>query len=261
MDRSLRAEVAHLLERAGEVALSWFRRAAPERKADGTAVTAADRAVEEVLVEGLARSFPGEGVVSEEGGRVDPRPGAPTWYVDPIDGTSGFVAQLAYWGPTICRVVDGGLQVGGFYVPRLREHWYAEVGGGAWRDEDRLLAPDPGRVGREDLLFVPSRFHLWPPAPWPGKVRALGSGAAHLCHVAAGNGLVAFVPQWSLWDVGCGALLIRESGRVIWDGSGAVVAPEAVSPGLPFLAGAPTALRTLVGEGGWAASVVARRGR
>lgn len=267
LDDTLRSDLRAMLEAAGAVALASFRRVRPERKADGTVVTDADRRVEEVLVAELARRFPGESVVSEEGGRIEGRPGGATWYVDPIDGTGGFVAALAYWGPTVCRVDAGRLHAGGFYVPRLREHWTAEAGGGAWRDDDRLGPAEPAPIGRDDILFVPSRFHRRPPVPWPGKVRALGSSAAHLCHVAAGSGLAAFVPRWSLWDVGLGVLAIRESGRVIWDAHGSPVEPESVphhppsagAAGLPLLAGAPIALRTLCGPGSWAESVVGAR--
>jgi myo-inositol-1(or 4)-monophosphatase len=255
MDRSFRAELRALLQEAGDVAMSYFGRVIPEQKADGTPVTDADRATEERLVEQIARAFPGESVRSEEGHRVEGVAGAPCWFVDPIDGTGAFVSQLAYWGPTICRVVDGELQAGAFYVPRLREFWFAEAGHGAWRDDRRLVAPDVERVRRNDVLFAPSRFHRRQPVPWPGKVRALGSSAAHLAHVAAGGGLATVIPKWSLWDVGCGALLIREVGRVIWDASGAPVDPERVAPDLPLLAGAPTALRSLTTDG-WARDVL-----
>lgn len=249
MEPSLRAELEALLEEAGGIALSWFRRASVEHKADGTPVTDADRAVEERLVEGLARAFPGEHIDCEEGHCIDGRPGAPRWYVDPIDGTGSYVAELAYWGPTVSRVVDGRLHVGAFYVPRLREHWYAEAGGGGWRDRMRLSARVREGVGSEDLLFAPSQFHRAGGIDWPGKVRALGSSAAHLAHVAAGGGLATIIPNWSMWDVGCGALLIRETGRVIWNAAGTPIRPEEVPPGLPFLAGAPDALRALIGPG------------
>lgn len=249
MDRPLRDELQSILLEAGRVALSWFGRVSPEAKADGTPVTEADRAVEEVIARGLGAAFPGESVRSEEGLRVDGAPGSPCWYVDPIDGTGAFVSQLAYWGPTVCRVVDGALQAGAFYVPRLGELWFAEAGGGAWRD-GRRLGPPPAAdgIGPNDILFVPSRFHRRQPVPWPGKVRALGSSAAHLAHVAAGGGLAAFVPKWNLWDVGCGALLLQETGRVICSADGEGVRPERVTPGLPLLAGAPGALRVLIDE-------------
>jgi len=249
MEPSLRAELEALLEQAGEIALSWFGRASVEHKPDGSPVTDADRAVEERLVEGLARAFPGESVRCEEGHVVEGRAGAACWYVDPIDGTGSFVSRLAYWGPTICRVDDGRLHVGAFYVPRLRERWYAEAGGGAWRDDTRLGPPTHEGIGPEDIVFAPSRFHRGVLAGWPGKVRALGSSAAHLALVAAGGGLATVIPTWAMWDVGCGTLLIRESGRVIWNPAGTPVRPEEIPPGLPFLAGAPDALRALTRPG------------
>lgn len=264
MDPALHAALRHILEDAGALARSYFDRASGplhELKPDGTPVTDADRAVEERIVNALAAEFPGDSVRSEEGHVVVGRPDAPVWYVDPIDGTGAFLSRLAYWGPTLCRTVDGALQVGAFYVPRLRELWYAERGGGAFRDDVRLQARSVDAVLRNDVLFAPSRFHRRQPVPWPGKVRALGSSAAHLAHVAAGGGLCTVVPKWALWDVGCGALLIREVGHVIWDASGEVVEPERVQPGLPILAGAPTALRTLTGDG-WASAVIGTgRGR
>ncbi|MEQ1504859.1 MAG: inositol monophosphatase, partial [Myxococcota bacterium] len=248
MDDSFRAAVRALLVPAGELALSYFGRVDRESKPDGTPVTEADRMVEEALVGAIERQFPGESVFSEEGHIVTGRAGAPSWYVDPIDGTGAFLSQLSYWGPTVCRVVDGRLQSGGLYVPRLGEFWYGEDGGGAWRDDRRLAPVEPTELRGDDVLFVPSRFHRRQPAPWPGKIRALGSSACHLAHVAAGGGMATIIPKWSLWDVGCGTVLIREVGRVIWGPSGVPLEPERDGPDRPFLAGAPVALRQLTDD-------------
>jgi fructose-1,6-bisphosphatase/inositol monophosphatase family enzyme len=110
---------------------------------------------------------------------------------------------------------------------------------------------EPRAPRADDLLFVPSRFHRRGPVRWRGKVRALGSSAAHLCHVAGGAGLAAIVPKWNLWDVGAGTILLREVGGEVWDFEGRPFAPESVAEGLPLVAGAPTALRALFGDG-WA---------
>lgn len=257
MDVELSQVLQNLLTEAGAAALQRFRSASVEQKADGSVVTEADRAAEEVIVEGLMRAFPGEGILGEEGAAITAREGAATWHVDPIDGTSSFIAQLAYWGPTVCRVTDGALDVGAFYVPRMGEYWFAQHGGGAWRDGVRLAPQDPLPIAQQ-VLFVPSRFHRRSPAPWPGKVRALGSGAAHLALAAAGSGVGAVIAKWSLWDVGCGALLIHETGRMIWDVAGNVLAPEASPAGVPFLAGTPLVREALTSEG-WAERAVRLR--
>ncbi|HHO50729.1 MAG TPA: hypothetical protein ENK18_07590 [Deltaproteobacteria bacterium] len=254
MDSALRSLLEAMLDRAGAVALTHLHAAKAQLKADGTIVTEVDRVIEALLVEELTRAFPDDGIQAEEGSRIDPRSGGATWFIDPIDGTSAFVGGLAYWGPTVCRVCDGVLEVGAFHVPRLGERWYAARGAGAWRDRVRLGA-GPTEISRRSILFAPSRFHRVGVAPWPGKVRALGSSAAHLALVAAGGGLVAVIPRWHLWDVGCGALLIRETGGVIWDPSGVGLDPERCTPGLPFLAGSPNALGMLT-DGGWASEVL-----
>ncbi|MEM6930780.1 MAG: inositol monophosphatase family protein, partial [Myxococcota bacterium] len=245
MENALARELRRLLSHAGDLALRYFGEATSEHKRDGSLVTAADRAVETQLVDELTRAFPDDGIIAEEGARVEPRSGGGTWHVDPIDGTSAFVGGLSYWGPTIARMRDGELEVGAFYVPRLNEFWYAARGEGAWRDDVRLRPdPDPS-IHSDSILFAPSKFHLAGPVPWPGKVRALGSGAAHLALVAAGNGVLTALPHWAMWDIGCGVLLVREAGLVIRDVTGAPVDPEAERPGTPFLAGTESAVECL----------------
>jgi myo-inositol-1(or 4)-monophosphatase len=246
MDKSgTRPRLERLLREAGGVALSYFSKVGTEYKADGTVVSEADRACEAVLVEGLSREFPGCGIVGEEGASVG---GDGMWYVDPIDGTGSFLAQLADWGPTVCLLRDGALVAGAYYNPRLDEFWYAAVGEGAWRDDRRLKMEDPGEPGRSDIIFLPSGFHRAGALEFPGKMRSLGSSAAHLAAVAGGGGVAALIPVWHLWDVGAGVLLIEEAG-------GAVIVPdgERFDPvrhqGLPLLAGAPTALRSLLRDG------------
>lgn len=216
------------------------------RKPDGTALTDADLAAHEVLVEGLLAAFPGDRVRSEEG-PADGEGGAPgggTWYVDPVDGTDALVEGLAHWGPTVCRVVDGRLDVGAFYVPRLDELWFAARGAGAWRDGVRLAPAEPERLDRA-TVYLPSRAHRLPEVPWPGKSRALGSSAAHLAQVASGAAGAAVVAEWELWDVGAGVLLVEEAGRVITDLDGAPLDPVG-RRGLPLVASARTVTAPLV---------------
>jgi myo-inositol-1(or 4)-monophosphatase len=244
-----------LLRAAGELAMGYFRRVVAEAKADGSAVTRADREVEDLLVSGLSRLFPDCAVRSEEGGGAEGTAG--TWHVDPIDGTSSFVEGLAHWGPTVCLVRGGELVVGAFWQPRLDEFWFAEKGGGSWRGATRLVAREPVAPEREQALCAPSRFHRVGPVPWPGKVRALGSSAAHLALVASGAAAAAVVPTWSLWDVGCGALLLEEAGYPVLDARGEPVSVARCPPGLPLVTGAPNAVRHLFRDG-WAERVLSR---
>ena len=60
-----RAELEAIATRAGRLALGHFRRVAPERKADRTLVTAADREVEAELVSALGALLPDAGIIGE----------------------------------------------------------------------------------------------------------------------------------------------------------------------------------------------------
>lgn len=235
-----------ILMEAGQVALEHFRGVRAVTKSDGSQVTTADQAIEALLVDALGKAFPGDGVISEEGARVE-SDGA-CWFVDPIDGTSSYVEGLAHWGPTVCRVKDGVVESGALWLPRLNEFWYARRGCGAWRNAERVLSSDSGKPGRHHSMFIPSRAHRMTPIPWPGKVRSLGSSAAHLCLVAVGAAQAAIIPTWHLWDVGAGALMIEESGRSVCDAYGAPVNVASCQPGLPLVAGASSAVEHLVGS-------------
>lgn len=223
--------------------MAAFHRARVEIKADGSEVTPADRDAQAVLVEELARHFPGTAVVGEEGARVSGDRG--TWYVDPIDGTAAFLEGLAAWGPTVCLVEGGALRLGAWLSPLTGEFWFAARGDGAWRNGERLRPAPLTALTRNHAVFVSSRFHRLPAVPWQGKVRALGSTAAHLAYTAAGGPVAAVVGRWHLWDVGCGALLVREAGREIVDLTGARYDPVDET-GPPFLAGDPLALERLL---------------
>src|SRR5690349_17681514 len=67
------------------------------RRKDGVAdwVTAVDLEVEREVLTRLSARFPGHRVLGEEyGGQAGP--GAASWYVDPIDGTTNFVHRLPW---------------------------------------------------------------------------------------------------------------------------------------------------------------------
>jgi myo-inositol-1(or 4)-monophosphatase len=213
-------------------------------KVDGSEVTDADRACEASIVEGLGAAFAGDGIVGEEGVAILPRDGHGTWYVDPIDGTGAFLDELAHWGPTVCYVRAGVLELGGLWLPRLGELWWGERGAGAWRDDVRLGPPADPAITRLSSLYLPSRFHRHAPLDWPGKVRAVGSSAVHLAQVAVGGGFATIIPRWKLWDVGCGVLLVEEAGRRVVTLAGTPFDPLTM-PDEPFIAGTPAAIAHL----------------
>jgi myo-inositol-1(or 4)-monophosphatase len=225
-----------ILTAAGRAGLRHFHEATVTLKADGSQVTRADTESEAILVEALLKHSPGVSIVAEEGHR-ESGVGHATWYVDPVDGTGAFVDGMAYWGPTICLVDEDGPVVGATWFPRMGEFWYARRGEGAWRDDHRLRIEARTSLRPNDAFLVPSRFHNLPAVPWKGKVRALGSTAAHQALVAGGGPVGTVIGGgWRMWDVGAGSLMVTEAGRTIVDISGEVYHPK-TDRGDAFIAG------------------------
>ena len=91
-----------------------------------------------MITAGLQRLFPGCLVVGEEAVAADPAlldrlDGAElAFVVDPVDGTSNFVAGLPLFGVMAAAVVDGAVVAGAIHDPVGDDTAVALRGGGAW---------------------------------------------------------------------------------------------------------------------------------
>src|SRR2546423_9661869 len=106
------------------------------RKGDGSWVTEADIAAEQAIRARLAEARPGHNMLGEEdglhaAGGGDPVAGAPTWVVDPIDGTHSYMVGIPLWATLVGLVVDRTVVVGVCHAPGLGETYEAAAGGGA----------------------------------------------------------------------------------------------------------------------------------
>ena len=132
-------EFAHLLaDAAGEIVRPAARsRRVVHRKADASPVTVTDRAVEMRLREMIACRYPDHGVIGEEFGD-DRRDAEHVWVLDPIDGTTAFIAGLPVFG-TLIGLARGGRPVLGIVdQPATRERWVGIDGDGTRRNGQRV---------------------------------------------------------------------------------------------------------------------------
>ncbi|WP_353228942.1 inositol monophosphatase family protein [Novosphingobium sp.] len=126
----LDAEIAlahRLADAAGAAIRPHFRAAGFERKGDSTPVTVADRAAESAMRAIIAAEWPDDGIIGEEFGVTEGTSGR-SWVLDPIDGTTGFVAGRALFGTLIALVVDGFPVLGVIDQPIQRERWLGVIG-------------------------------------------------------------------------------------------------------------------------------------
>ena len=108
-------------------------------KPDGSFVTAADRAIEELVRGRIADQFPGHGAHGEEFG-LEIEAASERWYIDPIDGTHNFMRGIPLFGFLLGVERDGELQAGVMSAPALGQRWYAARGMGAWTVSSRSNA-------------------------------------------------------------------------------------------------------------------------
>ena len=205
-------------------------------------VSAADRAVETHIREVLARAFPGDSMLGEEGGG---ELGDRLWVVDPIDGTLNFVHGVRYWCVSLCYLEGGVRTVGAIYDPSLDELFLATRGQGATLNGARIHASACASLAH--ALLAQGYVHRHALDEHLALRRALlaagaavkdpGAGALMLAHVAAGRFDAFYEPHMHPWDASAGLLLVEEAGGKILPYPGNNALPDggtvlASAPGL-----------------------------
>ena len=122
------------------------------RKADGSWVTEVDRGVEARLRGMITERFPAHAVLGEEDGLTGPA-GAPTWVIDPIDGTTNFVRGNPVWATLVGLRVDGEDVLGVVSAPALGCRWAGVVGEGATQDGSQIGVSDVERLEDAEVSF------------------------------------------------------------------------------------------------------------
>jgi len=198
-------------------------RAEVTMKEDGTPVTVHDRETDERLVSGLLAAFPGHGAVSEERDHIAPGTDW-TWVLDPIDGTSNFLAGLPYWCVSVALCLEGSPVLGVVEAPALARRFVAVVGEGAheWDGATAHLMRVTTPVDLHDAT------HAHVPGLYSGgaardlradrvrlNTRVLGASALDLAMVARGAAPVSVALGPHVWDVAAGSLLVTEAGGAV----------------------------------------------
>lgn len=208
-----------LAEEAGRIALQFQRNGvSAELKADESPVTAADRACEKLIVEGLSKAYPGDGFLGEEGAHREGQ-SRRRWIIDPIDGTKDFLRGIPLWAILIGLEDQGEIVAGVAYSPGQRLMMSAAKGAGAWANGERVCVSGESDPAKAVLSFNGfnkagvTRFGAGL-LDWVGKfwcVRSLG-GAVDAMMLAAGHADVWIEPNAQPWDLAPLKILIEEAG-------------------------------------------------
>jgi 3'(2'), 5'-bisphosphate nucleotidase len=222
----LLAAIQPVAEEAGAAALRFYGAAEARLKNDGSPVTAADQAAEDIILAALADLTPEIPVIAEEAtakGRAPEVAGRRFWLVDPLDGTREFLSGNGEFTVNIALIEDGLPILGVVVAPALGQSYAGHGPGTATLADAEGERPIRVRaVPDEGETVIGSRSHGDPAAMerfLAGRrvaaFRAAGS-SLKLCLIAQGEADIypRFGPTME-WDIAAGhAVLAAAGGRV-----------------------------------------------
>jgi myo-inositol-1(or 4)-monophosphatase len=219
--------VAH---EAGRILLEgWGTRPAVGFKSeDINLVTEYDKRSEALIVDRLARAFPNDRIVAEEGTTVAgaaagaQRVGARLWYVDPLDGTTNFAHGLPLFSVSLGMCVDGKAVLGVVQAPAVGWTFAGTTTGTPSTLNGKPIAPSvTDRLGGSLLVTgfpyernpVQNNLAEWEAFTAAAQgTRRLGSAALDLCFVACGWLDGYWERALHPWDLVAGAAIVEGAG-------------------------------------------------
>ena len=189
-------------------------------------VTEYDNRSEEFIINQIKSEFPEHSFLAEESGETGKmNKGKVLWVIDPLDGTVNYAHSLPIFSVSIAAVLDDKILAGAIYHPILDELFYAQKGGGAFRNGSEIRVADNEDFERSMLITgFPYNVkenpcncvdHFVSIIRRGIPIRRLGSAALDLAYTAAG----VFDGFWEVnlkpWDVAAGALIVKEAGGTV----------------------------------------------
>lgn len=228
--------VLALVESAGQLIAvrNSQRKAVVQKSSNIDLLTETDQQVERMLMEGISSKYPDHRFIGEEEtseGKKAELTEAPTWIIDPVDGTMNFVHSFPHSCISIALLVERVAEIAIIYNPILNQKFTARRGKGAFLNGNRISVS--GETSLEGALVTTefgtsrdeqkTRVVLENIGKLVRKVhgmRSLGSAALNMAMVALGGADFNYEFGIHAWDIAAGDLLVREAGGVCLDPAG-----------------------------------------
>lgn len=193
-------------------------------KAKKDLVTKYDIAVENFLKKRFQEEFSDFNVIAEESDNSELE-FRNSIIVDPIDGTTNFVNRVPHTAISVGVYKDKKPYIGIVYNPILDELYSAQVGCGAFLNDEKLEVskedelqkaliatgfPYSSGTNSDDLDIVIKQMKAI--LPNSQDIRRLGSAALDLCYVAKGTYEGFYEMNLKAWDVSAGIIILCEAG-------------------------------------------------
>lgn len=190
-----------------------------------------------MFIDSLSKEFPDHKIIAEE--TVAEMQGmpeftdAPTWFIDPIDGTVNFIHTFPQTcisvGLTVCKEPVLGI----IYNPITSEFYSAIKGEGAFLNGKRIRISKVTEMKNALQVIEPTILQvLYRKSKdiFLGKIdalvgaakvtRTLGSAALSMAYVARGAVDCMHIDCLQAWDVAAGIVIVREAGGTVMETKG-----------------------------------------
>ena len=194
-------------------------------------VSKIDQMAEEAIIDTIKMAFRDHSIIGEESGHHK-GDSAFEWVIDPLDGTTNYLAGIPQFSVSIAAKKNDQIILGVIFDPNKDELFTASKGEGAKVNQKRI------RIGKRkslegsllgtgfpyrgespeimDMYFNTLKALL----PGTSGIRRPGSAALDLAYVAAGRYDGFWEMNLSEWDIAAGVLMIQEAGGLVGDFSG-----------------------------------------
>ncbi|XP_018786046.1 PREDICTED: inositol monophosphatase 1 [Bactrocera latifrons] len=223
-----------LAQRAGELLLEGYAEVGKQisiKTAFYDVVTDYDNKIEEFLIEQILARYPEHKFIGEEDTAKNNHvtktlTDAPTWIIDPIDGTSNFIKQIPHVCVSIGLAVNKQIVLGIINNPVQQKMYTTKLDGGAFCNGKPIHVSSIAKISEANVAYEVSLLHahkirnkhikrIYHIGASARRLLAYASVVDSLCMVAAGNLDAFHIEDMYPWDCAAGYLLIREAGGVV----------------------------------------------
>ena len=219
----MRDQLMQIARNAGDMFSSRSLSRIDQKEGHANFVTNIDREVEEYLQQALLSLVPGSQIIGEEK-ENSALSDAPTWIVDPVDGTTNLIHNYRCSAVSIALCENRKPVIGLIWQPYMKEMFFAEAGRGATMNGnpihvsdhpfDKALiafgtAPYHAELAEKSMKLALAFLHSC------ADVRRSGSAAIDLVYLACGRHDAFFELNLKPWDYAAGSLIVQEAGGVV----------------------------------------------
>ncbi|XP_067642428.1 inositol monophosphatase 1 [Eurosta solidaginis] len=242
-----------LAVRAGEILIEGYEKVGKQvniKTAFYDVVTDYDNKIEEFLIEEVLQRYPEHKFIGEEDTAKNNHvtkelTDAPTWIIDPIDGTSNFIKRIPHVCISIGLSINKQIVLGIINNPVQKKLYTTKLGGGAFCNAQRIQVSSVDNMNEANVAYEVSLLHahkirnkhikrIYHIGAKARRLLAYACVVDSLCMVAAGNLDAFHIEDMYPWDCAAGYLLIREAGGVVthpYGGPFEIMKPELICAG------------------------------